>query len=105
MLENTADNILEQIQGGFEASEYCLKIGTDFPIKPIIQTNRNRYGVVVSADKTNTGKVYIGFSRNVSSASFFICLSAGEWFSLDRFRGEIYAISDTASQNLGLGEW
>lgn len=104
-MANEMEEILRQLQGDFQASEYCQIVETTLGTQPIVQKNAGRNGVVISANLTNTGIVFLGFTRNVSSRSFFMTLLAGDWISLDDFRGEIFAVADTASQSLGIGEW
>lgn len=100
-----SNEILEQLQGDFNGSEYSAIVGTTVSAQPIVQKNAIRKGVIITADPDNAGITYIGFTRNVSAANFFFFLRAGDWFSIDDFRGEIYAVADTASQGLGIGEY
>jgi hypothetical protein len=75
----------------------------------LIASNANRKGCTVQAKSTNTGIVYIGFYGSgpyiVTSTKWVAELQAGMAFSIDDYRGDIYAIASAAGQLVGGGEW
>lgn len=71
----------------------------------VIDANANRKGCIVQAKASNTGKIYIGFNNLVTTTKWVAELQPGQSFSIDDYRGDIWARSDTAGQLLGWGEW
>lgn len=71
----------------------------------VLASNAGRKGCNVQAKSTNAGIVYIGFDNTVTSAKWVAELQAGQAFSIDDYRGDIYAIATAAGQLVGWGEW
>lgn len=71
----------------------------------VIAANADRKGCNVQAKSTNTGIIYVGFDNTVTSTKWVAELQAGQAFSIDDYRGDIYAISTAAGQLVGWGEW
>lgn len=71
----------------------------------IIAANANRKGCTVQAKSTNTGIIYIGFDNTVTSTKWVAELQAGQAFSIDDYRGDIFARASAAAQLVGWGEW
>ncbi len=64
-----------------------------------------RRGYHIQSKSTNTGKIYIGIRYDVSTTKWSIELQPGQLWYTDNYRGEIWAISDTADQKTGLMGW
>jgi len=79
-------------------------VGTT-PAVEVIASNTDRKGFSVQAKASNTGIVYIGFDNTVTTTKWVAELQPGMSFGLDNYRGDVYAIADTAAQLLGFGEW
>ena len=71
----------------------------------VISANADRKGCNVQAKSTNTGIIYVGFDNTVTSTKWVAELQAGQAFSIDDYRGDIYAIATAAGQLVGWGEW
>jgi hypothetical protein len=64
-----------------------------------------RHGCSLQAKSSNTGIIYIGFTEYVASNCWAVELQPGMSFTMDDYRGPIYAIADTANQRIGVAEW
>lgn len=71
----------------------------------IIAVNADRKGCIVQAKSTNTGIIYIGFDNTVTTTKWAVELKAGQTFSLDDYRGDLWARASAAGQLVGWGEW
>ncbi len=71
----------------------------------IIAANASRKACTVQAKSTNTGIVYIGMDNTVTSTAWVAELQPGMSFSVDDYRGDIYARASAAGQLVGWGEW
>lgn len=97
--------ILIKLTGTENGSDSEISIGTSSPTDPVIRKCEYKRGVLLTADLNNTGKLYFSFTNRVTSGKYFTYLNAGQFFSIDDYRGEIYCIADSASQTLHIGEW
>lgn len=70
-----------------------------------IAANTDRKGCIVQAKSTNTGIIYIGFDNTVTATKWVAELLPGMAFSIDDYRGALFAIGSAAGQLLGWGEW
>ena len=50
------------------------------------------------------GIVYLGFSAAVTAANYFIALNPGDYWSIDDYRGDVYAIRSAGATNISYGE-
>ena len=71
----------------------------------IIAANASRKACMVQAKSTNAGIVYIGFDNTVATNLWVAELLAGMSFSVDDYRGDLYARASAAGQLVGWGEW
>lgn len=71
----------------------------------VLPANTERKGGSIQAKSTNAGLIYLGFTNAVTTAMWFVELQAGQPFSIDNYRGDIYAIASLAAQAVGVGEW
>lgn len=71
----------------------------------ILAANADRKACIVQAKSGNTGKVYIGFDDTVTTTKWIAELQAGQAFSVDDYRGAIFARADAVGQLVGYGEW
>jgi len=74
-----------------------------------LAANADRKGCIIQADFSNTGLVYLWFDNTATTAAggnkWFGVLAAGMAFTVDDYRGDIYAIATAANQLIGTGEW
>lgn len=71
----------------------------------IFGPNAARKACIIQAKSTNAGIVYLGFDNTVSTLNWFAELQAGMSFSVDDYRGSIFAEASLAAQLVGVGEW
>ncbi len=71
----------------------------------IIDVNANRKACIIQAKSTNTGIVYIGFTDIVTTTKWIAELEAGMSFSVDDYRGDLWAKANAVGQYAGWGEW
>jgi hypothetical protein len=80
-----------------------IKVGTT-PVNIFLE-DLSRKDFILSAGSSNTGKIFIGFNIGVSSNSFFVALSQDDKWTCDDYQGQLWAVADTANQDLIIGEW
>ena len=101
---NALEKIKNKLEGDFFTGGYdVLPVGTTY--KLILNKNLIRKSILLNAPVANTGKIYIGMDLFVSSSKYFAALSAGDNFSIDDYRGELYAIAENSSDKIAYGEW
>lgn len=71
----------------------------------ILAANADRKGCMVQAKSTNAGIVYIGFDATVATTKWVAELQAGQAFSIDDYRGPLWAVASVDNQLAGWGEW
>jgi len=71
----------------------------------VIGANANRKGAIVQSDPANTQPIYLGFDNTVAANNCFAVLGAAASWSVDDYRGDIYAIAGGAGQNVNWGEY
>ncbi len=98
-------NILDQLKGGTAFQTWDTEKTVGLAEGIVIASNVLRKGAMIQAKSSNTGKIYIGFNNTVTSTKWVAELSPGMSFSIDDYQGDLYAISDTAGQLAGWGEW
>jgi len=99
-------DILEELQGIATPGTYdTSKTVNTTPAVLILAANTARKGCIIQSKEVNTGLIYLGFADTVTTSKWFAQLQPGQAFSVDDYRGPIYAISDTAGQLVGSGEW
>ena len=99
------EEIRDQLKGDTAEENWDTEktIGTSASL--VLASNSNRKSFVVQSKESNTGLIYLGFGSSVTSSKWFKQLEPGETFGLSNILAPIYAISDTAGQLLGYGEW
>lgn len=103
--QQTLEEIRDELRGNTTPQVWGTEKTVGLSAVSIIALNTSRRGFCVQAKASNTGKIYIGFNNTVTATKWIAELQAGQAFMLDDYRGDIYAISDTAGQLLGWGEW
>lgn len=95
---------LNELQGD-TAEEGYGETAVGLAAVQVIALNADRKGCVIQAKHDNAGVVYVGFDNTVGAANYAVCLEAGEAYTWDDYRGDIYAEASIAGQNVGWGEW
>ena len=70
-----------------------------------LPANAARKGCCLQAKAANAGIIYIGFANTVMPNNWVAELQGGGVFTIDDYRGPLYARADAAAQLLGWGEW
>ena len=75
----------------------------------LLAASADRKACWIHSDINNTGNIYLGFDNTVTTAAggnnWFACLSPGQGWGVDDYRGDIHAIATVAGQAVGVGEW
>ena len=75
----------------------------------LLAASANRKACWIHSDIENTGNIYLGFDNTVTTAvggnNWFACLTPGQGWGVDDYRGAIHAIATVAAQAVGVGEW
>ncbi len=75
----------------------------------LLAANANRKACWIHSDIGNTGNIYLGFDNTVTTAAggnnWLACLSPGQGWGVDDYRGALHAIATVAAQLVGTGEW
>ncbi|MBA7495374.1 hypothetical protein ES702_05956 [subsurface metagenome] len=67
--------------------------------------NLTRRELLINADSTNTGLIYVGFDNTVAATKAIAALAAGQSLGLEAYRGIIRCIASAAGQFIFGGEW
>jgi len=101
----TMNDVLRELQGDITPENWDTEKTVGTAAVSILAANANRKACNVQAKSTNTGRIYVGFANTVTSSKWVAELLPGMAFSVDDYRGDIYAIADIAAQLVGWGEW
>lgn len=98
--------VLEELRGDVTPENWGTEItvGNAAAVE-ILAANATRKACIIQAKSTNTGIVYIGFDNTVTTTKWIAELQAGMPFTVDDYRGDLYARADAAGQLVGYGEW
>ncbi len=105
----TSSSVFAEILGELQGDQAFETIGAEKTVGvaagEILNTNATRKGCIVQSKSSNTGIIYIGFDSTVTSTLWLAELQPGASFSIDDYRGDIWAIATIAAQKMGWGEW
>lgn len=97
--------ILAAIQGGVAAGTFGQTV-VGLAFVQISAAAAARVGGIIQAPSTNAGNfIYLGFDNTVAANNCFAELAAGDSWSVDDYRGPIYAIASAAAQTVDWGLW
>jgi len=71
----------------------------------ILAANADRKGAVIQSKDANGGLVYIGVDNTVATNKWIAELQAGMSFSIDDYRGPLWARASAVGQLVGYGEF
>lgn len=97
-------DMLDQLRGQTTKAT----VGDDVSVSTITKVQSSASGtraVFIFADQANTDVVYLGSDNTTASTHKIIALSPGESFSVDDYRGDIYAIAGSGTQKLSVSSW
>jgi len=103
-METILADIRTELQGDVLPEEYGID-AVGVAAVEIMAANADRRGCVIQARWDNAGVIYVGFDLTVGPANYAVCLSAGEAYTWDDYRGPIFAEASIAAQEVGHGEW
>lgn len=103
-------NILGELQGDTTPENWGTEKDVDTaattPARTVIlAANVNRRACIVQAKSTNTGIIYIGFDATVAANKWIAELQASQAYSVDDYRGPLWAVASADNQLAGWGEW
>ena len=101
--------LLDELRGDVTPESVGAEVTVGAAAVVALAANADRKGCWLHADINNAGTIYLGFDNTVTTAAggaiWFACLSAGQGWGVNDYRGDIYAIATAAGQLLGTGEW
>lgn len=104
-ISQSMSDILDELRGDIIPENWGTQKTVGLTAVEVMAANANRKAASVQSKDLNTGKIYIGFDNTVTTTKWVVELQPGMSWSVDDYRGPIFAISDTAGQLLGYGEW
>jgi len=98
--------ILEQLAGDVAPENWGneITVGNAAGVL-VLAANADRKGCCLQAKSTNGGIIYLGFDDTVTTTKWIAELQAGVPFTIDDYRGDIYARASAVGQLVGWGEW
>lgn len=98
--------VLEELRGDVTPENWGTEItvGNAAAVQ-ILAANANRKACIIQAKSANTGIVYIGFDNTVATNKWIAELQASMAFTVDDYRGPLFARADAIGQLVGYGEW
>ncbi len=105
-LEGNLDAIRDELRGDLTPENWGpdITVGNAASVQ-IFNLNANRKACIIQAKAANTGLVYLGPDSTVATNKSFAELQAGMSFSVDDYRGTIYARASAVGQLVVCGEW
>ncbi|KKN24055.1 hypothetical protein LCGC14_0898790 [marine sediment metagenome] len=103
-METILNSINRELEGDIAAEGYGID-AVGLAAVEVIAANADRCGCSIQARWDNTGIIYVGFGDTVGPANYQSCLSAGDGYTWDDYRGPVFAEASVAAQEVGWGEW
>ena len=100
----TMAGVLDQLQGPEAEIAYGVQ-AVGVAAVNVLPADPARSGAIIQAASTNAGIIYLGFDNTVAAANCFIELAAGQAWSVDDWRGDVFAEASIAAQSVNAGEW
>lgn len=97
--------IRAELQGDTTMETFGAEITVGTTAVQILAANVDRKSCIVQARSNNVGTIYLGADNTVGPNRWFAELEAGQSFSIDDYRGAIWAESNLISQYVGYGEF
>ena len=98
--------VLEELRGDLTPENWGPPIVVgNLAAELILAANAARKGCIIQSAMSNTGQVYIGFDNTVTNNKWIAELQVGTAFTIDDYRGALYAWATVALQSVGYGEW
>lgn len=100
------DAIRDELQGDQVPENWGneITVGNAAAVQ-VLAANANRKAMCCQAKGVNAGIIYLGFDNTVTTTKWVAELQAGVPFSIDDYRGPIFARASAVGQLLGWGEW
>lgn len=95
-------NIQAELQGGSTLTN-AADVSVTTSAASVLAAD-SPHAVSFFADLANTDVIYIG-NASVSATRKWIALRAGDFFSVDDYKGEVYAVSGSGTQKLSVASW
>jgi len=104
-ISESMNDVLAELQGDTTHEDWGTEKTVGTTAVEVLDANADRKACIIQAKSTNTGIIYIGFDNTVTSTKWIAELQAGMAFSVDDYRGALFAIGSAAGQLVGWGEW
>lgn len=102
-LSSIASLLKDFIMGHSEGTSQLWPITTS--AKRLVQkTEGYSRRLFIQADPGNDKLIYLGLKFDVSSTKYIVALEAKDYFTFDNFTGELWAISESGTQDLTISE-
>lgn len=96
-------DILAELRGTTAAQGYNV-VTLDANPKVVVASNTSRKSVILQAGLSNASTTYIGFDANVTTSKYVVALAPGDSYTIDDYRGAVYASNVTATDKISYGE-
>jgi hypothetical protein len=104
-ISESMTDILIQLRGDLTHKTWSTEITVNSTAAvQILDANADRKSCSIQAKKANTGLVYIGFNNTVTTIKWVAELQPGQSYSIDDYRGALFARADSDGQKVGWGE-
>jgi len=97
--------VRDELRGDTTPQDWGTEKTVGIAAVEILNAETDRKSAFIQSKQVNTGLIYVGFDNTVSTSKWVAELQPGAAFSVDDYRGPLFAISDTAGQLVGWGEW
>ena len=97
--------LLTELRGDLTPETWPNQTAVPAVALEILPANVARKACIIQAKSINPGIVYLGFDNTVHNTKWIAELQAGMSFSVDDYRGALWAISTTGNDYVGYGEW
>lgn len=96
--------LLDELRGDVLPENWGTEITVGAAAVQILAANAARKSCSIQSKSTNGGLVYIGFDNTVTTTEWVAELQAGMSYSIDDYRGALFAYASAAGQLVGYGE-
>lgn len=98
--------ILDELRGDLVPERWGLEVTVGNAVAvQMLPAYAFRKACIIQAKSTNAGIVYLGFDNTVTTTTWVAELQAGMSFTVDNYRGPIWARATMAGQLASYGEW
>jgi len=97
--------VLDELRGDLTPENWGAEVAVGVAAVQLYAANVVRKSAIIQSKQVNAGLVYVGFDNTVGPTIWVAELQAGMAFSIDDYRGPLWAEASIAGQLVGGGEW